>query len=180
MGDSDQLPSVSPGQVLADLLQIPWFHRLAWNGFTVRAKNQLESDSTGILLSEKNYPEKADAVPTEIAGGHIPATIEKILGAALRVAFRLVRYSGASACNRTAGIDAINIMQDLLNPRGTLGNSIVTERGQVYSPSPARRWSPMSSTETSEAASELDPGKYTSPNKTRLSLVQWQWGHLPT
>ena len=44
VGDSDQLPSVSPGQVLADLLQIPKYSaNTLGNEFIVRAKNQPSS-----------------------------------------------------------------------------------------------------------------------------------------
>ncbi len=41
VGDSDQLPSVSPGQVLADLLHIPLIPQTRLEKFTDKAKNQL-------------------------------------------------------------------------------------------------------------------------------------------
>ena len=43
VGDSDQLPSVSPGQVLADLLHIPLIPQTRLEKFTGKAKNQPSS-----------------------------------------------------------------------------------------------------------------------------------------
>ena len=43
VGDSDQLPSVSPGQVLADFLHIPLSLRLVWKESIGKAKNQPSS-----------------------------------------------------------------------------------------------------------------------------------------
>ena len=61
---------------------------------------------------------KADRSYFEIASGHIPATIEKILGAALRSGIPARDIQVLAPMYRgTAGIDAINqLMQDLLNP----------------------------------------------------------------
>ena len=122
VGDSDQLPSVSPGQVLADLLQIPLIPQTRLE----RIYRQNEESTIVTLASQIRQSilpadftqKKADRSYFEIASGHIPATIEKILGAALRsgipardIQVLAPMYRGA------AGIDAINqLMQDLLNP----------------------------------------------------------------
>ena len=122
VGDSDQLPSVSPGQVLADLLQIPSIPQTRLE----RIYRQSE-ESTIVTLASKIRQgilpadftqKKADRSYFEIASNQIPATIEKILDAAIRsgipardIQVLAPMYRGA------AGIDAINqLMQELLNP----------------------------------------------------------------
>ena len=122
VGDSDQLPSVSPGQVLADLLQIPSIpqtrleriYRQSEESTIVTLASQIRQ---GILPADFTQ-KKADRSYFEISSNHIPATIEKILDAAIRsgipardIQVLAPMYRGA------AGIDAINqLMQELLNP----------------------------------------------------------------
>ena len=122
VGDSDQLPSVSPGQVLADLLQIPSIpqtrleriYRQSEESTIVKLASQIRQ---GILPADFTQ-KKADRSYFEIASNQIPATIEKILDAAIRsgipardIQVLAPMYRGA------AGIDAINqLMQELLNP----------------------------------------------------------------
>ena len=122
VGDSDQLPSVSPGQVLADLLQISSIpqtrleriYRQSEESTIVTLASQIRQ---GILPADFTQ-KKADRSYFEIASNHIPATIEKILDAAIRsgipardIQVLAPMYRGA------AGIDAINqLMQELLNP----------------------------------------------------------------
>ena len=122
VGDSDQLPSVSPGQVLADLLQIQSIpqtrleriYRQSEESTIVTLASQIRQ---GILPADFTQ-KKADRSYFEIASNQIPATIEKILDAAIRsgipardIQVLAPMYRGA------AGIDAINqLMQELLNP----------------------------------------------------------------
>ena len=122
VGDSDQLPSVSPGQVLADLLHIPSIpqtrleriYRQSEESTIVTLASQIRQ---GILPADFTQ-KKADRSYFEIASNQIPATIEKILDAAIRsgipardIQVLAPMYRGA------AGIDAINqLMQELLNP----------------------------------------------------------------
>ena len=122
VGDSDQLPSVSPGQVLADLLQIPSIpqtrleriYRQSEESTIVTLASRIRQ---GILPADFTQ-KKADRSYFEIASNQIPATIEKILDAAIRsgipardIQVLAPMYRGA------AGIDAINqLMQELLNP----------------------------------------------------------------
>ncbi|WP_251934889.1 ATP-dependent RecD-like DNA helicase [Streptococcus sp. Marseille-Q0941] len=122
VGDSDQLPSVRPGQVLADLLQIPSIpqtrleriYRQSEESTIVTLASQIRQ---GILPADFTQ-KKADRSYFEISSNHIPATIEKILDAAIRsgipardIQVLAPMYRGA------AGIDAINqLMQELLNP----------------------------------------------------------------
>ena len=122
VGDSDQLPSVSPGQVLADLLQIPSLpqtrlekiYRQSEESTIVTLASQIRQ---GILPTDFTQ-KKADRSYFEIASNHIPATIEKILDAALRSGIPARDIQVLAPMYRgTAGIDAINqLMQDLLNP----------------------------------------------------------------
>ena len=122
VGDSDQLPSVSPGQVLADLLQIPSIqqtrleriYRQSEESTIVTLASQIRQ---GILPADFTQ-KKADRSYFEIASSHIPATIEKILDAAIRsgISARDIQVL-APMYRGTAGIDAINqLMQELLNP----------------------------------------------------------------
>ena len=122
VGDSDQLPSVSPGQVLADLLQIPTIpqtrleriYRQSEESTIVTLASQIRQ---GILPADFTQ-KKADRSYFEIASNHIPASIEKILGAAIRSGIPARDIQVLAPMYRgTAGIDAINqLMQDLLNP----------------------------------------------------------------
>ena len=122
VGDSDQLPSVSPGQVLADLLQLPCIpqtrleriYRQSEESTIVTLASQIRQ---GILPADFTQ-KKADRSYFEIASSHIPATIEKILDAAIRngIPARDIQVL-APMYRGTAGIDAINqLMQELLNP----------------------------------------------------------------
>ena len=122
VGDSDQLPSVSPGQVLADLLQIPCIpqtrleriYRQSEESTIVTLASQIRQ---GILPADFTQ-KKADRSYFEIASSHIPATIEKILDAAIRSGIPARDIQVLAPMYRgTAGIDAINqLMQELLNP----------------------------------------------------------------
>ena len=71
----------------------------------------------GILPADFTQ-KKADRSYFEIASNHIPASIEKILGAAIRSGIPARDIQVLAPMYRgTAGIDAINqLMQDLLNP----------------------------------------------------------------
>ena len=122
VGDSDQLPSVSPGQVLADLLQIPSIpktrleriYRQSEESTIVTLASQIRQ---GILPADFTQ-KKADRSYFEISSSHIPATIEKILDAAIRSGIPARDIQVLAPMYRgTAGIDAINqLMQELLNP----------------------------------------------------------------
>lgn len=122
VGDSDQLPSVSPGQVLADLLQIPSIpqtrleriYRQSEESTIVTLASQIRQ---GILPADFTQ-KKADRSYFEIASSHIPATIEKIIDAAIRSGIPARDIQVLAPMYRgTAGIDAINqLMQELLNP----------------------------------------------------------------
>ncbi len=122
VGDSDQLPSVSPGQVLADLLQIPSIpqtrleriYRQSEESTIVTLASQIRQ---GILPADFTQ-KKADRSYFEIASNQIPATIEKILDAAIRSGIPARDIQVLAPMYRgTAGIDAINqLMQELLNP----------------------------------------------------------------
>ena len=122
VGDSDQLPSVSPGQVLADLLQIPSLpqtrleriYRQSEESTIVTLASQIRQ---GILPPDFTQ-KKADRSYFEISNNQIPASIEKILDAALRSGIPAREVQVLAPMYRgTSGIDAINqLMQELLNP----------------------------------------------------------------
>ena len=122
VGDADQLPSVSPGQVLADLLQIPTIpqtkletiYRQSEESTIVTLASQIQKGILPADFTEK----KADRSYFEARNEHIPPMIEKIASAAIRsgnpaqdVQVLAPMYRGP------AGIDQINnLMQNLINP----------------------------------------------------------------
>lgn len=123
VGDAEQLPSVSPGQVLADLLKIKKLPSL-----TLEKIYRQSDDSTIVTLASQirqgSLPadfreKKADRSYFEAQNEQIPALIERIVSAAIKsgipsqeVQILAPMYRGA------AGIDQLNIMtQNLLNPK---------------------------------------------------------------
>ncbi|HEM2781391.1 TPA: ATP-dependent RecD-like DNA helicase [Streptococcus suis] len=122
VGDAEQLPSVSPGQVLADLLKIDKLPSI-----TLERIYRQSDDSTIVTLASQirqgalpsDFREKkADRSYFEAHNEQIPALIERIVGAAIKsgipaneVQILAPMYRGA------AGIDQLNTMtQALLNP----------------------------------------------------------------
>ncbi|KEY47273.1 exodeoxyribonuclease V subunit alpha [Streptococcus equinus] len=124
VGDSDQLPSVGPGQVLADLLKIKELPQLALtkifrqseDSTIVTLANQMRQ---GILPTDFTQ-KKADRSYFEASAKYIPEMIPKIVSAAIKsgispqeIQILAPMYRGA------AGINRLNtIIQDLLNPLG--------------------------------------------------------------
>ncbi|EQC68412.1 RecD-like DNA helicase YrrC [Streptococcus sp. HSISB1] len=124
VGDSDQLPSVGPGQVLADLLKIKELPQLALtkifrqseDSTIVTLANQMRQ---GILPADFTQ-KKPDRSYFEASAQYIPEMIPKIVSAAIKsgispqeIQILAPMYRGA------AGINRLNtIIQDLLNPLG--------------------------------------------------------------
>lgn len=122
VGDSDQLPSVGPGQVLADLLKI---NRLPQVSLT-KIFRQSE-DSTIVTLANQirqgRLPtdftaKKADRSYFEAQSTHIPQMIQKIVSSALKSGIDAQEIQILAPMYRgQAGITHLNkLMQDLLNP----------------------------------------------------------------
>ncbi len=122
VGDSDQLPSVGPGQVLADLLKI---NRLPQISLT-KIFRQSE-DSTIVTLANQirqgRLPtdftaKKADRSYFEAQSTHIPQMIQKIVSSALKSGIDAQEIQILAPMYRgQAGITHLNkLMQDLLNP----------------------------------------------------------------
>lgn len=122
VGDSDQLPSVGPGQVLADLLKIESLPQLALtkifrqseDSTIVTLANQMRLGKLPADFTQK----KADRSYFEASAQYIPEMIPKIVSAAVKsgidpqeIQILAPMYRGA------AGINRLNtIIQDLLNP----------------------------------------------------------------
>ena len=122
VGDSDQLPSVGPGQVLADLLKIEALPQLALtkifrqseDSTIVTLANQIRLGKLPADFTQK----KADRSYFEASAQYIPEMIPKIVSAAVKsgidpqeIQILAPMYRGA------AGINRLNtIIQDLLNP----------------------------------------------------------------
>lgn len=122
VGDAEQLPSVSPGQVLSDLLQIPQLPSI-----TLEKIYRQSQDSTIVHLAshirQGHLPadfreKKADRSYFEAVNEQIPAMVERIVSAAVKsgipadqVQILAPMYRGVS------GIYQLNkLTQNLLNP----------------------------------------------------------------
>ncbi|RID95297.1 ATP-dependent RecD-like DNA helicase [Streptococcus constellatus] len=122
VGDADQLPSVSPGQVLADLLKIPLLpqtklekiYRQGEDSTIVTLASQIQKGVLPPDFTEK----KADRSYFEARSEHIPQMIERIVEAAIRSGIPAQGVQVLAPMYRgQAGIDHINkLMQDLINP----------------------------------------------------------------
>lgn len=124
VGDAEQLPSVSPGQVLADLLQIPSIpqtklekiYRQSQDSTIVTLASQIQKGLLPADFTEK----KADRSYFEARNEHIPPMIERIASAAIRSGIPAQDVQVLAPMYRgQAGIDQINsLMQNLINPVG--------------------------------------------------------------
>ena len=122
VGDADQLPSVSPGQVLADLLKIPLLpqtkltkiYRQGEDSTIVTLASQIQQGLLPADFTEK----KADRSYFEATSEEIPDMIKKIVAAAIRSGIPAQDVQVLAPMYRgPAGIDQINqLMQDLINP----------------------------------------------------------------
>ena len=122
VGDADQLPSVSPGQVLADLLKIPILpqtkltkiYRQGEDSTIVTLASQIQQGLLQADFTEK----KADRSYFEATSEYIPDMIKKIVAAAIRSDIPAQDVQVLAPMYRgPAGIDQINqLMQDLINP----------------------------------------------------------------
>ena len=122
VGDADQLPSVSPGQVLADLLKIPLLpqtkltkiYRQGEDSTIVTLASQIQQGLLPADFTEK----KADRSYFEATSEYIPDMIKKIVAAAIRSGIPAQNVQVLAPMYRgPAGIDQVNqLMQDLINP----------------------------------------------------------------
>lgn len=122
VGDSDQLPSVGPGQVLADLLKVDSLPQIALrkifrqseDSTIVELANQIRQGHLPTDFKEK----KADRSYFDAHAQHIPEMITKIVTSAIKsgidpeeIQILAPMYKGQ------AGINSLNqLMQDLMNP----------------------------------------------------------------
>lgn len=122
VGDSDQLPSVGPGQVLADLLKIAELPQVA----LTKIFRQSE-DSTIVTLAAQmrqgQLPhdftqKKADRSFFEAQAQHIPTMVQKIVSSAIKSGISPQEIQILAPMYRgQAGINNLNVlMQELLNP----------------------------------------------------------------
>lgn len=122
VGDSDQLPSVNPGQVLADLLKVTSIPSI-----TLEKIYRQSDDSTIVTLASQirqgHLPadltqKKADRSYFEAQPEHIPQMVGRIVAAAISsgIPARDIQIL-APMYRGTAGIDQLNqLMQAQLNP----------------------------------------------------------------
>lgn len=122
VGDAEQLPSVSPGQVLADLLKIPALpsltlekiYRQAEDSTIVHLANHIRQGYLPADFREK----KADRSYFEAQNEQIPAMVERIVSAAVNSGIPADQVQILAPMYRgLAGIDNLNkLTQSLLNP----------------------------------------------------------------
>lgn len=122
VGDSDQLPSVGPGQVLADLLRISSIPHIALQKIFRQSEDStivdLANQMRQGLLPADFKAKKADRSYFDALPQHIPSMVTKIVTAAINsgisedeIQILAPMYKGQ------AGITNLNqLMQDLLNP----------------------------------------------------------------
>ncbi|OLN83191.1 exodeoxyribonuclease V subunit alpha [Streptococcus sp. 'caviae'] len=122
VGDSDQLPSVGPGQVLADLLKINALPQVSLTKIFRQSEDSTIVSLAGQIrqgiLPADFTEKKADRSYFEAQSSHIPPMITKIVKAALKsgIAAQDVQIL-APMYRGQAGINNLNIlMQELLNP----------------------------------------------------------------
>ncbi|KXT74702.1 RecD-like DNA helicase YrrC [Streptococcus sp. DD10] len=122
VGDADQLPSVSPGQVLADLLHVSCLPQVKLEKIYRQSEDStivmLASQIRQGLLPADFTAKKADRSYFETRSEHIPQMIERIAGAAIRSGIAAQDVQVLAPMYRgQAGIDNINhLMQELINP----------------------------------------------------------------
>ena len=122
VGDSDQLPSVGPGQVLADLLRVEELPK-------IRLETIFRQDDDSTIITLANHirkgeipddlrEKKADRSYIEATAQQVPALIEQIVLAAQRSGIASEDIQILAPMYRgQAGITALNqSMQNLLNP----------------------------------------------------------------
>lgn len=125
VGDADQLPSVSPGQVLADLLKIPLLPQTKLEKIYRQSKDStivtLASQIQKGILPTDFIEKKTDRSYFEARSEHIPQMIERIVEAAIRSGIPAQDVQVLAPMYRgQAGIDHINqLMQNLINPAET-------------------------------------------------------------
>ena len=122
VGDADQLPSVGPGQVLADFLKITELPQVSLTKIFRQS-----DDSTIVSLASQirqgiippDFTEKkADRSYFEAQANHIPQMVTKIVAAAIKSGIDPQEIQILAPMYRgDAGIDKLNqLLQDLLNP----------------------------------------------------------------
>ena len=122
VGDSDQLPSVGPGQVLADLLKITSLPQIA-----LRKIFRQSADSTIVDLANQMRQgilpvdfrdKKADRSYFDAMPQHVPTMVTKIVASAVKSGIPADEiHILAPMYKGQAGINNLNqLMQELLNP----------------------------------------------------------------
>lgn len=122
VGDSDQLPSVGPGQVLADLLSITdlphsrleKIFRQSEDSTIVTLASQIRQG----ILPKDFTAKKADRSYFEAQTSHIPSMVEKIVSSALKSGIEAPDIQVLAPMYKgEAGIHNLNtLLQELLNP----------------------------------------------------------------
>ncbi|MFS1663636.1 ATP-dependent RecD-like DNA helicase [Streptococcus sp. zg-JUN1979] len=122
VGDSDQLPSVGPGQVLADLLAISDISQIALEKIFRQSKEStiitLASQIRQGIVPDDFTAKKPDRSYFEAPSHLIPQMISTIVQSALKSGINAQDIQILAPMYRgQAGIDNLNtLMQDLLNP----------------------------------------------------------------
>ena len=122
VGDAGQLPSVSPGNVLGDLLEVPSIPSIKLENVYRQSDDStivsLSADIRQGIVSEDFTQKKADRSYLEIDKNHVAETVGKIIQSAQRSGFSAQDIQILAPMYKgDAGINNLNaVVQSLLNP----------------------------------------------------------------
>ncbi len=122
VGDSDQLPSVGPGQVLADLLKVEQLPQIALSKIFRQSEDStivtLASQIRQGVLPADFIQKKPDRSYFEAQPQHIPNMVTKIVSSAIKSGIPTYDIQILAPMYRgQAGINNLNsLMQELVNP----------------------------------------------------------------
>ncbi|MEY8463476.1 SF1B family DNA helicase RecD2 [Streptococcus merionis] len=122
VGDSDQLPSVNPGQVLADLLRVTAISHVKLEKIYRQSEDStivtLANDIRQGILPADFTQKKPDRSYFEAEPDHIPQMVGRIVSAAISSGIKPYDIQILAPMYRgVAGIDQLNkLMQEQLNP----------------------------------------------------------------
>ncbi|WP_127849648.1 ATP-dependent RecD-like DNA helicase [Lacticaseibacillus hulanensis] len=138
VGDKDQLPSVGPGQVFADILsshalpsvELTHIHRQDDNSSIVPLAHAInEGELPPDLLTQKPDRSFFACSPEQV-----PQVVEQVVAAAVRKGFDPLQVQVLAPMYRgSAGVDRLNpLVQEIFNPAGAHSKQVETASGMIF------------------------------------------------
>lgn len=138
VGDKDQLPSVGPGQVFADILssnavpnaQLTHIHRQDDKSSIVPLAHALNEGTLPPDLLER----KPDRSFFACSADQVPQVVEQVISAALRKGFDPLQVQVLAPMYRgNAGVDRLNpLVQEIFNPAAQHHKHVETATGMIF------------------------------------------------